>query len=103
MTAARAAAAAGLAMFAALAPPAAAQERGLACMPRDAMIRALESQYGERLRVQAPTGDGLLLEIFVRDDDATWTATRRGRFASCVLATGSDWTEQRRGAPGRDG
>ena len=68
------------------------------CLPRDAMLRRLEAEYGERPLWRGLGGDSRLLEIVGTADGGSWTAlislppsAEQPGGLSCVVATGEAW------------
>jgi len=78
---------------AALAPPAAAQAQGVACLPRAALVERLETRYRE-----SPAGGGLqsetqMIEIWASPETGSFTVfVTRADGLSCIVATGRHWT-----------
>ncbi|MEO1139869.1 MAG: hypothetical protein AAFW87_10475 [Pseudomonadota bacterium] len=87
---------------AAIGPPTLAQAQTRQCMPRDALVDRLQSQYGER-----PSGGGLqspqqLLEVWSSQTSGSFTVfITQPNGMSCVVATGLNWTSTT--APSIDG
>lgn len=68
------------------------------CLPREAMLRQLETEYGERPLWHGLGDDGRLLEIVGTGEGGTWTAlmslppsAEQPGGLSCVVATGQAW------------
>ncbi|GAB4282632.1 MAG: hypothetical protein Kow0058_01150 [Roseovarius sp.] len=79
---------------AALAPPAPpAEAQAARCLPRSALVEALQQRYGEQM-----TGGGLqsaqrLLEVWSSAETGTFTVFfTQADGTSCILATGQYWT-----------
>jgi hypothetical protein len=86
-----------VAAAAVLSIPAAAHAEG-PCLPRDAVLHQLETEYGERPLWRGLGDDGRLLEIIGTGEGGTWTAlvslppsAEQPRGLSCVVATGQAW------------
>jgi hypothetical protein len=82
-------------LMALLAAPALAQGP---CLPREIILRQLETQHGERPLWHGLGGDGRLLEIVAAPDGSSWTAlvslppsAQHPDGLSCVVATGQAW------------
>jgi hypothetical protein len=68
------------------------------CLPRDAALRQLEAEYGERPVWHGLGDDGRMLEIVGTEDGGSWTAfvslppsAEHPTGLSCVVATGQAW------------
>ena len=69
--------------------PALAQSQ---CAPRDALLEQLETSYGEVPAGLGVASHGVLLEVIMTPDGATWSmvVTSPGGI-SCLVATGEGW------------
>lgn len=62
------------------------------CAEREEVVRALESQYGERLLASGLAGERVAVEVFVRPDGASWTIVlTRPDGTSCAILAGKVW------------
>ncbi|MEL6914420.1 MAG: hypothetical protein AAFP13_07945 [Pseudomonadota bacterium] len=65
---------------------------GQKCAPRDAIVSALALDYDERPVGSGFQGSKQILEVFVSDDDKTWTIiVTATNGVSCILGAGTDW------------
>ncbi len=62
------------------------------CAPRAAILAALDGQYDESRHAIAMAGTGLVMELFVNQDTATWTMTAtRADGITCLIASGQQY------------
>jgi hypothetical protein len=63
-----------------------------ACYPHAQLTERLAHRYGETPGWFAAQPNGMLLEVFVTEDGATWTVVMTsGDGISCVVAAGKNW------------
>lgn len=62
------------------------------CQDRDALVRALENRYAERLAGAGLRDERAVFEVWTSDDSGTWTILlTRPDGTSCVMASGTNW------------
>jgi hypothetical protein len=68
------------------------------CGPRDQVVQALATKYGETRRSVGMSGPDQMMELFAADETRTWTIlVSRPDGSSCLVASGSNFeavTEQ---------
>ncbi len=70
--------------------PAAAQ---IACTARGEVAERLAGEYAEAPVAAGLTSSGAVIEVFTRDDGATWTIVlTKPEGTSCLVAAGEAWT-----------
>lgn len=79
----------------AFAAPAFAQQ-GEACLPRDKVVKNLQSKYSESLQGRGLQNEVRLVEIFASDDGSSWTIIQTyANGTSCLVAAGTNWMESK--------
>lgn len=72
--------------------PAEAGQRKTLCMPREKAAAILGKRYKERPVGMGLASNGTVLELYHREDGASWTMIMtRPDGMSCVMATGKSW------------
>ena len=62
------------------------------CVERERLVEYLAREFGEVLSVRGERSRGGMLELFVREDGASWTlAITMPDGAACVVDAGHDW------------
>jgi hypothetical protein len=76
------------------APPAAAEGDPAApfCAPRVQILAELDQVYGERLIARGLMRAGVVIELLVAEDGASWSLLATGPDgAACLMAVGRGW------------
>src|SRR5437868_5418225 len=68
----------------------------LPCAPRDQIVTLLVEQLKEAPEAMGITHDGVLLEIFVSDEQSWTVLLTTATGISCIAASGENWERQPR-------
>lgn len=69
-----------------------AQPAAMNCAPREAVVAALEANYGEHQVGRGINADGALIELFASPNGETWTLISSGPDGiSCWITDGRAW------------
>jgi len=70
------------------------------CGPRDRVLAALVSKYGESRRVIGMSASNTVMEVFASDETGTWTITVTDASGkTCLAASGDGFEAVREGVP----
>lgn len=76
--------------------PMAARAEMLPCAPRDEIVTILAQQFKEAPEAMGVTQDGVLLEVFVSDEQSWTVLLTTATGISCIAASGENWERQHR-------